>query len=304
MYLTDRHRQEDILKKLTQSDTLTLEAIQQKLHTAAGGSAANTAFGVCQLGGSAGLCGIVGEDGFGDLYIQHMRESKVQFNEKRQSGMTGTCLVLISDDAQRTMLTHLGVASEIDYAHVNEQHLKQSRYMYIEGYLFDSERATNTVLEAIETARKNKIQIALTASDAFCIERHKELFLKLLAHDIDILFANAQEAQALTDTETTQEAVSALAGMCGNVAVTEGEHGSLLHFGGSEIRIKPHLISAIDTTGAGDSYAAGLLFGLANNYTLEQSGNIASFFSARVVSQIGPRYTGNISSELMSLERG
>ncbi len=302
MFLTEREQQSNIIKKLLGNDIAGLEKAGDDLKTAAGGSAANTVYGISQLGGSTGLCGKVAADRFGDLYIKQMKDGGVAFNEKQVDGMTGTCIVLISPDAQRTMLTCLGVSSEISYNDIDEDILKQSQYVYLEGYLFDSELATQTIMQVVDTAKKNGVKIAITASDPFCVERHKDIFLKLIKEDADLLFANAVEAMALTDTESTDEAVKSLYGMCKNIAITDGEKGSTLSFNGQAAKIEPLIVTALDTTGAGDSYAAGLLYGITHDYPLESSGKIASFFASRVVSQIGPRYTGNIQSEMKSLK--
>ena len=303
MHLTDHDHQEEIIKKLLGDNLSDLEKASNKLHTAAGGSAANTVYGLSQLGGAAALCGKVAKDGFGDLYIQQMKDSGVLFNEKQvEYGMTGTCIVLISPDAQRTMLTCLGVSSEISYDDIDEELLKGSKYVYLEGYLFDSELATETIMKVVDTAKRNNIKIALTASDPFCIERHKDIFLSLLSDNVNLLFANAVEAKALTETESTGGAIKALYGLCKNIAVTDGEHGSTLSFDGEAVKINPLMVTTLDTTGAGDSYAAGLLYGITHGYPLEASGKIASFYASRIVSQIGPRYTGNIKVELKSLK--
>ncbi len=301
MYLTDRTRQEEVLKKLLGESFADLGSLGNKANLAAGGSAANTVYGIAQLGGKAALCGKVAHDPFGSLYIRDMQNGGVQFNEKMVEGMTGTCIVLISDDAQRTMLTCLAVSSEITYDDLDEQHLKESTYIYIEGYLFDSAVATQTLLKAIHTAKKNNVRVALSASDAFCIERHKEQFVQLVKTDVDLLFANAQEAQYLTDTNSLDEAIKVLSGWCSQSAITDGAHGSILCFNGEQHKITPHPVIAIDTTGAGDSYAAGLLFGLTNGYSLEASGKIASYFSSRIVFQMGPRYAGNIREEIKEI---
>jgi len=301
MYLTERSRQEQVLKRLLGTDELSLENISRGLQTAAGGSAANTVYGIVQLGGTAGLCGAVAEDAFGELYCRSMASSGVRFTPRLREGMSGTCVVLISADAQRTMLTCLGVSSEIARDYIDVQQLQNSDYIYLEGYLFDSAMATETMLHAVELARASGVRVAFTASDAFCIERHRDIFLKLLGGDIDLLFANAQEAQALTGERDTDAALRALCGMCPQVAVTDGEQGSLVHAGGATVRVAPHRVAAVDTTGAGDSYAAGLLYGLTNGCSLEASGRIASLFSSRVVSQMGPRYSGDIRAEVQAL---
>jgi len=199
------------------------------------------------------------------------------------------------------MLTCLGASSEITYEDIDEESLMQSAYLYLEGYLFDSALATKTIFSAVDTAKKHSVKIAVTASDAFCIARHKDVFIELLKNS-DLLFANAQEAQALTDTDTNDAAIKSLSRLCPNIAITDGGRGSILCISGQAAAIKPHLVSPLDTTGAGDSYAAGLLFGLTHGYSLENCGNIASFFASRVVSQIGPRYSGDIKQELKCLK--
>ncbi len=301
MYLTERDRQEEILKELMDSDKLEIDRLGGKLQTSAGGSAANSIFGVVQLGGQAGLCGKVAKDGFGDLYIKDMQDHGVYCNENQADGMTGTSVILISDDAQRTMLTCLGVASQIRYSDVNEEMLKDSKYIYLEGYLFDSPVATETFLQVVEVAKKNDVKISLSASDPFCVDRHKDIFLKLIQNDVDLLFANAQEAQALAGTDDTAEAVKMLSKMCDNVAVTDGEQGSFLNFRGEALYIEPHKVNALDTTGAGDSYAAGLLYGLTSGYSLPESGKLASFYASRIVAQVGPRYLGDIKKDLRQM---
>ena len=302
MYLTDRSRQEQVLEKILGGSLTDLDALGNKANLAAGGSAANTVYGIAQLGGKAALCGKVASDRFGSFYIKDMQQGGVLFNENMVHGMTGTCIVLISDDAQRTMLTCLAVSSEITYTDLNEDYLKNSSYIYIEGYLFDSEIATRTLLQAIAVAKKHKVKVALSASDSFCIERHKDQFLQLIKNDVDLLFANAQEAQALTDTATLDESLRVLPEWCRQCAITDGAHGSTLIFNGSLHKITSYPVIAVDTTGAGDSYAAGLLFGLTNGYSLEASGKIASYFSSRVVFQLGPRFAGDIKEEIKELD--
>ncbi|MCP4261871.1 MAG: adenosine kinase [Planctomycetes bacterium] len=300
-YLTERYRQEEILYKLLGSDSLDSAVKAGKLQTAAGGSATNTVHGISKLGGRTGFCGKVANDILGALYIAHMQQSGIVFNGKAVQGMTGTCVVLISDDAQRTMLTCLGISGGIDYEDIDEELLKHSRYLYLEGYLFESECAGRTMLRAVAAARKNGVKIALTASDANCVERHHDLLVQLIQNDVDLLFANVQEARVLSDTNDDEEALRVLSGWCEGVAVTDGEHGSMVSFNGEVTKIAPYSVSALDTTGAGDAYAAGLLYGISSGHTIRESGMIASLFSAKVVSQIGPHYKGEIQPDLKKL---
>jgi len=300
-YPTERGRQEEVLRRLLGSDSLDRARETGKLQTAAGGSAANTMYGLSQLGGRAGFCGKIANDKFGCLYTEHMRQSSVVFKESTGQGMTGTCVVLISDDAQRTMLTCLGVSGEIDYEDLDEELLKHSRYIYLEGYLFESECAARTMLRAVAVARKNGVKVALTASDVGCVNRHRNLFVQLIQNDVDLLFANTGEAQVLSGVENNEEAIQVLSGWCEGVAVTDGAHGSLTSFNGDVTTIAPYHVSALDTTGAGDAYAAGLLYGILSGHTVHESGTIASMYSARVVMQVGPRYSGDLQRELKNL---
>lgn len=300
-YLVEHGRQEEILQRLLGSDSLDSARKTGKLQTAAGGSAANTMYGISQLGGRAGFCGKVANDELGTLYAEHMRQSGVVFNEKPGRGMTGTCLVLISDDAQRTMLTCLGVSGRIDYEDIDKELLKHSSYIYLEGYLLESERAARTMLRTVALAKENGVKIALTASDPGCVDRHRNLLVPLIRNDVDLLFANAREARALSGADTNEAAFQKLSGWCEIVAVTDGERGSLVSFNGEITKIPPHRVSAIDTTGAGDAYAAGLFYGITQGRTIEESGTIASLFSAGIAAQIGPRHNGDIQPELKKL---
>ncbi len=301
-YLTERCRQKEILQKLFGSDSLESARKTGKVQTAAGGSAANTMYGISQLGGRAGFCGKIAKDGLGAIYAEHMKQSTVVFKENTGQGMTGTCVVLISEDAQRTMLTCLGVSGEIDYEDIDEELLKHSRYIYIEGYLFESECAARTMLRTVAVARKNGVKIALTASDANCVARYRDLLVQLIQNDVDLLFANAREAETISGADNKEAALRVLSGWCQGVAVTDGEHGSMVSFNGEVAKIAPYSVSALDTTGAGDAYAAGLLYGIASGRSIRESGMIASFFSAKVVAQTGPRFNGDIQIELKKLQ--
>jgi len=300
-YVTDRSRQEEILQKLLGFNSLESAQKAGKLQTAAGGTAANTMYGISQLGGRTGFCGKVADDELGALYAEHMKQSNVIFKETTGQGITGTCVVLISEDAQRTMLTCLGVSGEIDYEDIDEELLKHSRYIYLEGFLFESECAAQTMLRAVATAKKYDVKIALTISDATCIDQHGDMLIQFIKNDVDLLFANTGEARALSGADNNDAALQVLSGWCEGVAVTEGKHGSMISFNGEITRIAPNRVSAIDTTGAGDAYAAGLLYGITRGHSVQESGTIASLFSTQVVTQIGPRYNGDIQPELQKL---
>jgi len=300
-YLTDRSRQEEILQKLPGFKSLESAQKAGKLQTAAGGTAANTMYGISQLGGRTGFCGKVANDELGALYAEHIKQSSVIFKENTGQGITGTCVVLISEDAQRTMLTCLGISGEIDYEDIDEELLKHSRYIYLEGFLFESECASQTMLRAVATAKKNGVKIALTISDATYIDQRGDMLIQFIQNDIDLLFANTREARALSGADNNDAALQVLSDWCEGVAVTDGERGSMISFNDEIIKIAPNMVAAVDTTGAGDAYAAGLLYGISRGLPARQSGMIASLYSAQVVTQIGPRYKGDIQPELKKL---
>jgi sugar/nucleoside kinase (ribokinase family) len=150
-------------------------------------------------------------------------------------------------------------------------------------------------------ARKNNVKTALTTSDATCIDRQGDILIRFIQNDVDLLFTNAQEARALSGADNNDAALQILSGWCEGVAVTDGEHGSMVSFNGEITKIEPKKVSAVDSTGAGDAYAAGLLYGITTGRTVRESGTIASLFSAQVVTQIGPRYNGDIQPELKKL---
>ena len=300
-YLTERSRQEEILQKLLGFKSIESAQKAGKLQTSAGGTAANTMYGISQLGGRTGFCGKVANDELGILYSEHMKQGNVIFKENKGQGITGTCIVLISEDAQRTMLTCLGISGEIDYEDIDEELLKHSRYIYLEGLLFESERAAQTMLKAVVTAKKYGVKIALTISDATCIDHHGDMLMQFIQNDIDLLFANTKEARTLSGANSNEAALQMLSNWCEYVAVTDGKHGSMVSFNGEITKIAPNRVAAVDTTGAGDAYAAGLLYGITRGRTAPESGMIASLFSAQVVTQIGPRYNGDIPPELKRL---
>lgn len=300
-YPTERGDQEEILLKLIGYHDLDGAAKAGRLKIAAGGSAANTVHGISQLGGRAGFCGKVGNDRLGALYAEHMSQSGVVFRQNAGLGATGTCVVLITDDAQRTMLTCLGISGLIEYEDIDEELLRNSRYIYLDGYLFESESAAHTMLRVVEVAGKSGVKIALAASDAGCVDRHRDLFVRLIKNDVDLLFANVTEARALSGVDDKEAAFQVLSGWCEGVAVTDGEHGSWVSFDGEVTKIAPHSVSALDTTGAGDAYAAGLLYGITSGRPVRQSIRIAALFSAEVVTQLGPRHSGDMGPELQSL---
>ncbi len=259
------------------------------VNTEPGGSGANTMIGVAQLGGSASFTSRVGADQHGERYNSGLLAKGVKPNLGIGAGSTGICLVLITPDAQRTMLTFLGMSRSLQRRDVVVDDVVSSKYLYVTGYLWDTDTQKEAVLYAMSEANRAGVQVALSLSDPFCVHRHKGDFRRLLAEHVDVVIGNAHEAMALTETEKAADAIRVLNESCAIAAVTMDEHGSLLRADGADHQIAPCPVTAVDTTGAGDMYAAGLLFGLTHGMDLDATGRLASYMAAQVVSQLGPR---------------
>jgi len=289
--LTDLHFAKGIM---TLVDEPTQEQVLGKLHTAglhrcAGGSAANTIMGVSDFGGKTAYVGKVGQDETGEFFLGDMRKMGVSIDATPTAGRTGTCVVLITEDAQRTMLTNLAASSQLGPDDILESEIKQAKYVYVEGYLFGAELTRNAALRAIELAKKNGVKVALTVSDPFLIQYNRDLFLQLIEGPVDLLFCNLDEARALTGRHDAVECAHEIHKHAENVALTLGGDGSILMHEGQVIPIEGVSVKAIDTTGAGDMYAAGILYGITNGLSWKQAGHLASHAASRVVAQMGAR---------------
>lgn len=267
----------------------------------AGGSAANTIMGVVDFGGTAAYAGKAGTDEIGEFFLADMRRQGVRIEVPQANGPTGTCVVLITDDAQRTMLTNLGVSATLSPDDINPGELRQAKYIYIEGYLFTNERPRNAALRAIELAKRHLVKVAFTVSDPFLIGLFRERFWKLIEDDVDLLFCNQEEARALTGQDDPIECARIIHQHCENVALTLGKNGSLLMHEGEVIPIEGVPTVAIDTTGAGDMYAAGILYGVTNGLTWKQAGHLASHAAARIVGQLGARLQRRFTPDEITL---
>lgn len=254
-----------------------------------GGSGANTAQGLALLGCNACFMSCVGDDEHGKLYRTGLERRGVQANLKETVGTTGLCLVLITPDAQRTMLTYLGQSREIGPNDVNLTDLRNSKYLYVTAYMWDTDLQKEAVVHAMNEAKKADVKIALSLSDAFCVNRHKDDLLNLLKDNVDIVCGNDHEAMALTDTGDPKSALLALKSHCELAVVTMGPKGSWLMDSAEPIHIPPSPPVAIDSTGAGDLYMSGLLAGIALGANLTTTGRLASNVADLVIQKIGPR---------------
>jgi len=287
MTLTDDARQQLILDALSSHD----------INFCSGGSAANTIVGITDLGGSTAYACKTGADSFGSQYLEEMEQIGVSLKTAAKQGQTGTCVVLITADAQRTMLTSLGVSSSLSAEDIHEADIAKAEYVYIEGYLFAGESTKAAALKAIALAKKNHVKVALTISDPFLIDICRDQFQQLIEGSIDLLFCNEEEAKALTGLTDPIDCAQAIHKHCANVALTLGKHGSIIMHEGKTLPIEGVEVTAIDSTGAGDMYAAGVLYGITNGLSWQQAGHLGSHAAARVVSQLGARLPAPLSQQ-------
>lgn len=279
MTLVDSDAQSRILAELP-ADSVT---------RCAGGSAANTVMGVADFGGRAVYAGKVGRDSLGEFFLQDMRTAGVAIDVPAADAPTGTSVILITADAQRTMLTSLGASATLSPDDIDAEHVRAAQYVYVEGYLFAGEPTRLAALRAIELAKQHGVKVALTVSDPFLIEQHREEFWRLIRGPVDLLFCNLLEAQALTGETDPVACAHAIHRHAENVALTMGAQGSILMHAGEAIPIEGVPVAAVDTTGAGDMYAAGVLYGITSGHAWRQAGRLASYAAARIVAQRGAR---------------
>jgi sugar/nucleoside kinase (ribokinase family) len=262
-------------------------------HQVSGGSAGNTAAGVAALGGRAGFIGQVAPDQLGDFYRHDLTAAGVEFiTPAADVGQpTARSMILVTPDGHRTMNTFLGAAQHLPKTALDEQQIRDSEILYLEGYLWDPETPRYAMVRAIEVARQAERKVAFTLSDMFCVDRHRDGFNRLL-HErrIDILFANQAEIEALAGVAHLETAVAAVAPKVETLVVTRSEDGALALRGGERADVPAEPIDAlVDTTGAGDLFAAGFLFGTARKRSLEESLRLGAICAAEVIQHYGAR---------------
>ena len=269
-----------------------LNALQSKPRKlSSGGSAANTIHGASVLGARSYYLGRVANDDNGKHYTEDMRSCKVGFSGPgADDNGTGTCVILITPDAERTMLTNLGVSSKLRPENVDKSIVQRAKAVYIEGYLWTGDETREAGLHIAQIAKKQNIPIAFTLSDAFVVNTFKDSLVDFIKWNVDILFCNEVEAQAMTGETDSRKAFDRLLAWVDTLFLTLGSKGSLAGKMGHEpVKVGTFPVDAVDTTGAGDLYAAGALFGLINERSLKDSAIIGSYCAAQVVSHIGGR---------------
>jgi sugar/nucleoside kinase (ribokinase family) len=265
---------------------------------ASGGSACNTAAGIASFGGRAGYIGKVRDDQLGDIFAHDIRSLGAEFTTPSATSgpPTARCFIFVTPDGQRTMNTYLGACVNLTSADVDPELVARARVTYLEGYLWDPEEAKQAFLRAASLAHEAGNEVSLTLSDPFCVDRHRGSFLDLVRDHVDVLFANEQEIVSLYEVEDFDVALQHVRHDCRVAALTRGAHGSVI-VAGDELHVIPAdpIEQVVDTTGAGDLYAAGFLLGYTRGADLATCGRLGSMAASEVIGHIGPRPRGDLA---------
>ena len=299
--------------------TLVEEDAQAKLITAlegdnrtaqkrqCGGSAANSIIGVSQFGGKSFYSFKVAGDDTGKFYLGDMKENGVATKNKEEtlpSGTTGKCIVMVSEDAERTMHTFLGITGSLDETQIDEEALKASKWLYVEGYLVASPTGNEAAIKAVKIAKENGVKTSFTMSDPNMVKFFKENMNTLIGDGLDLVFCNEQEAMEYTGADNIEAAKEGLKKTAKTFVITLGDKGAVAFDGEKYIEIGSHAVKAIDSNGAGDMFAGAFLYGITNGLDYKAAGELASLASSKVVSQFGPRLTASQAKETLSTFQG
>lgn len=293
MTLVDEERQTQL------SNAINME----KSNLQCGGSAANSIIAVAQFGGSSYYSCKVANDELGEFYRKDLKSNGVHSNLDHQTleeGITGKCLVMTFEDASRTMNTFLGITSNYSKAEIAEEAIKDSQYVYIEGYLVTSENGQESMKYAKKIAEENGVKTALTFSDPSMVKYFREPMQEVVGASVDLLFCNEEEAMLYTGKDNLEEAREALKRDAKRFVITQGENGAIIFDGDTFIDIEPYKVNAIDTNGAGDLFAGAFLYGITNGRSFADAGKLASLASSKVVAQFGPRLEWHQAKDVLN----
>ena len=265
----------------------------------AGGSVANSTVGFASLTGKPAFIGKIKDDNLGKSFSKSLADNKVFYKTEPilEGSGTARCFIFVTPDAQRTMNTYLGACSLLSPKDIDEELVKNSKITYLEGYCWEEQLAKESLIKAAEIAHKADNKVSLTLSDPFCVERHRDEFKDLVKKHIDILFANEIEAKKLCQTENFDESIKEISEITEIAAITKSEKGAEICNGKEVVKIEPKVFGKVkDTTGAGDLFAAGFLYGLSKKFSILKSGNIASISAGEIISHFGARPEINLSN--------
>jgi len=287
-YLSDNKLTKSTMKLVDEIEFKKLLSTLKIEGTVSGGSVANSIVGLSQLGNKVGFIGKISDDDLGQKYEDGLKNEKVDFfySKKKENLSTGTCLILITPDSERTMCTFLGTAGKISKNDVDVNSIKNSEMVFLEGYLWDEGEPKSAFDKAINNSNK----VAMSLSDLFCVERHKQHFLNLVKNKLDITFANEQEITSLINAKKIEEVITFAQQLGKLIIITRGEKGSIAINKGEVIECESKKnLNIKDLTGAGDLFAAGYLHGHTNNLTILESLEKGTEMSAKIIQQIGAR---------------
>ena len=287
-YLSDNGLTKSTMKLVNEIEFKKLLTTLKIEDTVSGGSVANSIVGLSQLGDRVGFIGKVSDDDLGQKYEDGLKKENVAYcySKKKETLPTGTCLILITPDSERTMCTYLGTAGKIDEKDVDIQTVKNSEITFLEGYLWDEGEPKSAFDKAIENSNK----VAMSLSDSFCVERHKPHFLNLVKDKLDIIFANEQEITSLINAKNFGEVISFTKQLEKIIIITRGEKGSIAINKNDVIECESKKnLDIVDLTGAGDLFAAGFLHGHINNLTISESLEKGTEMSSKIIQKIGAR---------------
>ena len=287
-YLIDNQLTKSTMKLVDEIEFKKLLSTLKIEQTISGGSVANSIVGLSQLGNDVGFIGKVNADDLGQKYEEGLTKEKVQYfyNKKREILPTGTCLILITPDAERTMVTYLGIAGKINENDIDEKAIKESEMIFLEGYLWDKGEPKSAFNKAMSFSRTK----AMSLSDQFCVERHKNDFLDLVSNKLDIIFANEQEIKSLIDAKDFGDVVEFGKQIRKILIITRGEKGSVAIKNKEVMECKSKTdLKIVDLTGAGDLFAAGFLHGFINNISTKEALEKGTDMSAKIIQKVGAR---------------
>jgi len=287
-FLVNNSLTKSTMKLIDENEFKTLLSLINIEETVSGGSVANSIVGLSQLGNNVGFIGKISEDSLGQKYEDGLKKEKVNYlyNKKKEPIPTGSCLILITPDSERTMCTYLGTAGKINDQDIDESIIKNSEITFLEGYLWDEGEPKKAFDKAITYSNK----VAMSLSDLFCVERHKKHFLELAKNKLDIIFANEQEITSLIDANSFEEIVTFSKQIKKNVVITRGDKGAISILNNEFIECEAQQnLNIKDLTGAGDLFAAGYLHGIINNLPIKECLIKGTELSSKIIQKIGAR---------------
>jgi sugar/nucleoside kinase (ribokinase family) len=293
MTLVDEQRQIQLMQAID----------MKKSKMTGGGSGGNTVTALAQFGGNGYFSSLVAKDTLGKFFLEDLSRNSVDTNiqyDHCPSDHTGRCLVMTSPDAQRTMNTFLGVNSFFAPEHLNEDAIKQSSYIYMEGYLVASPKGLEAMKETKKIAEKNKVSTALTFSDPSMVKYFAAQMKEIVGASVDLLFCNDEEAMLFTESSDVNTAREKLKDVAKRFVITLGANGALIYDGDTFIQIEPYKVKAVDSNGAGDMFAGAFLYAITHNHSYAEAGKLASLAASKVVSQWGPRLETSVVKKILS----